>query len=408
MKALILCGGLGTRLRNVVSDVPKPMALVNNKPFLEYILNWLTFHGIRDVIFLAGYKADKIEEYFHDKFKGMNLRYSIEPKPLGTAGAIKYASQKYDIGKDFILINGDTYFDLELENMIEFHKSKSALATIALKLSDNTDRYGLVSVDDTFKITKFLEKEKSKEPGFINAGVYVLNHKILDLIPLDKAYSIEKEIFPQFSDKEDLYGYPDGGRFIDIGIPADYKKAQNVIPLWEKEKKRKAFFLDRDGVIIEDTGYVHSKDEVKFLPGVVEALKKINESGSLCIVVSNQAGVAHGYYTEKDVVNLENHIEQELKKLGVRIDAFYYCPYHPEAKVKEYKKDSIYRKPKPGMILRAAEEFNISLSKSLMIGDKESDRIKLPQLRSYVIKSKYVHKWDFESLSDAISKLIGE
>jgi D,D-heptose 1,7-bisphosphate phosphatase len=407
MKALILCGGLGTRLRSVVSDVPKPMAMVDGKPFLEYILSWLKNHNVQDVILLAGYKADKIREYFGNEFNGMSLSYSIEPKPSGTAGAIKYASKKYDLDKDFILINGDTYFNVELESMIDFHQSHSTLATIALRLSDDISRYGIVSINDRFEITEFLEKEKSRDPGLINGGVYILNKKILDMIPEGQPYSIEREIFPVLAQNRLILGYPDGGHFIDIGIPKDYERAQILLPKWEKCKKKPAVFLDRDGVIIEDSGYVHLKEEVKFLDGAFEAIKKINKSGRKCIIVSNQAGIAHGYYSENEILETERWIENELSKKGAKIDGFYYCPYHSNAKVEKYNKNSIYRKPNPGMVLKAAEEHGISLYKSVMIGDKESDKIKLPQLKSYVIKSKYVEKWDFEFLEDAVKKLIG-
>ncbi len=407
MKALILCGGLGTRLRSVVSDIPKPMALVGGKPFLEYILSWLNFQNVQDVILLAGYKAEKIEEYFGSEFNGMNLWYSIEPTLLGTAGAIKYASKKYDLGQDFILINGDTYFDVELKKMIDFHKSHNVLATIALKLSEDTSRYGLVSVNDRFEITGFLEKERSGETGLINGGVYVLSRKILNIIPEERTCSIEREIFPILTQNGSILGYSDSGHFIDIGIPQDYERAQTVLRKWVEVVKKPAIFLDRDGVIIEDSGYVHSKEEVKFLSNAAEAIKKINNAGEKCIIVSNQAGIAHGYYSESEMLETEAWIEGELFKMGAKIDGFYYCPYHPNAKIKKYEKNSIYRKPNPGMILKAAEEHDISLSTSVMIGDKESDRIKLPQLKSYVIKSKYVKKWDFESLEESIKSILG-
>lgn len=403
MKALVLCGGLGTRLRSVISDLPKPMAPINGKPFLDYVLGWLKSNGIENVILLTGYKGEYIEENVKKNDFGLNVECSKEAEPLGTAGAIKYASKNHELGENFLLINGDTYFDVELKSMIDFHTAKNSVATIALRVTDNTSRYGTVSVDDNYKITEFVEKNDSKDPGFMNGGIYILNKRILDIIPEGKPTSIEKDIFPKLVENGSVYGYPDGGHFIDIGVPEDYERAQTLLPVWVTSKKRPSVFLDRDGVLIEDTGYVHSKDDMKFLPGAIEALKKINESGKLCVVVSNQAGVAHGYYSEEDVMNFEKYMEQSLKKHDVRLDGFYYCPYHPEGEIERYRRDSIYRKPNPGMVLKAVEDMNISLTGSIMIGDKKSDRIKLPQLKSYIVKSKYVDKWDFESVSNVFN-----
>ena len=402
MKALVLCGGLGTRLRSVLPDIPKPMAPVGGKPFLDYILSWLKRQKIDDVILLTGYKSEQIEAHVKDgKQYGLNVEYSKEPEPLGTAGAIKHASRNYDLGDNFLLINGDTYFDVEIENLVKFHNAKSAHVTVTLRLVEDTSRYGLVFIDDNYRIIQFKEKTTSQGEGLINGGVYVMNSKVLELIPEDRPSSLEKDILP-FLDKTKIFGYPEGGNFIDIGIPQDYSKSQEFLPKWESQPKREAVLLDRDGIIIEDTGYVHKKEEIKFMPGAIETIRKIKESGKLCIVVSNQAGIAKGYYTEEEALEFERAIEDEMKRYGARIDGFYYCPYHADGIIEKYRHDSIFRKPNPGMILKAANDFNISLSKSIMVGDKESDRIKLPQLKSYVIRSKYVSQWDFEDLKGAI------
>jgi len=399
MKALVLCGGLGTRLRTVLPNIPKPMAPIIGKPFLDYILIWLKKRGIEDVILLAGYKAEQIETHVKDgRQYGLNVEYSIEPEPLGTAGAIKYALKNCHIGDEFLLINGDTYFDVELDSLISFHRSKNALTTITLRLVDEVSRYGIVSVNDEYRITQFKEKANSSGEGLINGGIYVLNSAILDFIPENRSISLETEIFPQIVKDEKIFGYPEGGHFIDIGIPKDYELSQKLLPEWEKEEKKSAIFLDRDGVIIEDTGYVHTKDQIKFMPGALDVIKQINKSGRFCVVVSNQAGIARGYYTEDEAMEFERTIEEEMKKYGACIDRFYYCPYHPDGVIEKYRKDSIFRKPEPGMILKAANDLNISISKSVMVGDKESDRIKLPQLKSYVIRSRYVDRWDFKDL----------
>jgi D,D-heptose 1,7-bisphosphate phosphatase len=407
MKALILAGGLGTRLRPVIAEKPKPLAEISRKPFINYILEWLKNNNITDVVILAGYKSEQIIEHVGNGSRfGLNVAYSIENNLLGTAGSVKNAEKEISKDNDFLLINGDTYFDLDLKSFLSFHKKTKSAATIALKLVDSNKRYGSINFSNDFRISGFFEKKTADNSELINGGVYAINRRVLDMIPKGKQCSIEKEIFPKLASEGYAYGFPDSGNFIDIGIPEDYKKAQECIPKWQKIKKRSAVFLDRDGVIIEDKGYVKDKSEVHFLPGAIDAVKKINNSGRLCIIATNQSGIGYGYYTLPQMKFLEKWIENQMKKEGAKIDGFYYCPYHPDAIIQKYKRNLIYRKPQPGMILEAAEEHSINLSESFMIGDKSTDIIHLPQLKSYTIKSKYLKEYDFESLNEAIEHLL--
>lgn len=220
MEAIILAGGFGTRLSKVVSDVPKPMAPVNNRPFLEYLLDDLNEKGIKKVILAVGYKKEIIKNYFKNKYKELEIIYSEENTPLGTGGAIKKALMLCKTENIFI-INGDTFFDVDLKGMYEFHKEKNSKLTVAIKEMENFDRYGSIILSKD-KIIKFEEK-KYVDKGYINGGIYLLNKDILDNIE-KKTFSFEKDILENEEFKMERYGYSSEGYFIDIGIPEDYHK----------------------------------------------------------------------------------------------------------------------------------------------------------------------------------------
>lgn len=221
MEAIILAGGFGTRLSHIVSNVPKPMALVNGEPFLKYIFEYLIKNRISHTILAVGYKYEYIEEYFGKSYKGIRITYSIEDTPLGTGGAIKKALD-YCEEEDVFIINGDTYFDINLNNMKLFHEMHHSKLTIAVKALRKFDRYGLVIIKDDV-IKEFVEK-KSTEQGKINAGTYLLKREIINLIG-QKSFSFENKVLE--SGIVEIYAYESQGFFIDIGVPDDYYKAQN-------------------------------------------------------------------------------------------------------------------------------------------------------------------------------------
>lgn len=225
MEAIILAGGFGTRLQHVVSDVPKPMAPINKIPFLQYIFEYLLKNNISKVILAVGYKSEIIIDYFGDKYKEIDILYSNEYTPLFTGGAIKKALNLCE-NKNIFIINGDTYFDVDLSNMFNFHRESNSDLTIAVKEMLNFSRYGTVEFSDT-KVIKFNEK-KSKEIGFINGGIYIINRDILDMVDLEK-FSFEKDFMEKYINKADIRAFKSNGYFIDIGIPEDYYKAQKQI-----------------------------------------------------------------------------------------------------------------------------------------------------------------------------------
>jgi NDP-sugar pyrophosphorylase family protein len=231
MKALILAGGLGTRLRDKVGDLPKPMAPVAGKPFLEWQLMLLKGQGITDIVVCAGYMADKIVEYFGSGKKlGLDIEYSIEDQLLGTAGAVKNAAGYID--DSFLLLNGDTFFDVDLRGLAEFHEAKEALMTLSLRVVKDMSRYGSVHIDIVNRIKGFKEKQSAgSEPGFIdaayiNGGIYIIEPQVLDNILDEEAVSLENDVIPNLVETNRLFGYVAEGAFIDIGTAESYESAQ--------------------------------------------------------------------------------------------------------------------------------------------------------------------------------------
>ncbi|MFH0792534.1 MAG: HAD-IIIA family hydrolase [bacterium] len=393
MQIVILAGGLGTRLRSVVGEVPKILAPVGERPFVEHLIRQLRDGGFRDLLFLTGYSAPIVEQHLSAlDAGGLTLQFCREPKPLGTAGALFNAWDVLE--EEFILLNGDTFFDIQFDLLLSSCQQQSPDCLIALCCTEEISRCGLVEIDSDNRITKFIEKThlpRDRADGYINGGLYYFKKSGLSQFRKNwkgNSQGLEKDVFPALASRHDLFGIPFGGKFMDIGIPEDYRRAQREIPDWLSRERRPALFLDRDGVINEDTGYVHGTD-LKFIEETFTRVAAAKREGKFVIAITNQSGVGRGYYTEDDVAITHDHIRQVYKSRGLAIDAFYYCPYYPDAKLEKYRKHSLMRKPDPGMILRACEDFRINLRDSVMVGDKEDvDRIRLDYLRCEIISAK--------------------
>ena len=240
MQALILAGGAGTRLRSVLGDnLNKPMAPIANKPFLEYLVMWLRKQDIGDIILCVGYKADLIQSYFGEGERwDVHLEYSRETEFLGTGGALKLAEDLVH-GNEFMVLNGDSFLDVDLGELARFHHEVSATATLALAQVDNAQRFGSVRLDDAHRIVGFAEKDNEARAGLINAGIYMLSREVLGMIPPRQVCSLEREVFPALIARN-LCGLPFPGFFIDIGVPADYERLQSdPSPLFEARGERR-------------------------------------------------------------------------------------------------------------------------------------------------------------------------
>jgi len=387
-QAVVLVGGRGTRLGVLTDVTPKPLLDVDGRPFLGYVIDSLARQGFDDVLLLAGYQADSVIEFAaYSSRPGLNVRCIIEDTPLGTGGALYHARASLD--EHFLLINGDTLFDINL-NELAMQLPDGALARLALRRVPDTSRFGRVMLDGE-KVTAMQEKGIGGD-GLINGGVYFLAKACIDRLPSGVS-SIEKDLFPQLIADQHLEGREYAGFFLDIGIPTDFEAAQTSVP---NSLVRPAVFLDRDGVLNEDANYVSLPEQVRWIKGAKAAIKTLNDAGYYVFVVTNQAGVARGYYDADRVIALHKWMQQELRVAGAHVDAFYFCPHHPD-----FSGSCTCRKPEPGMILMAMEEWPIVRERSFLVGDKAGDVVAAN--RAGIAG----HLFDNGDLSDLVRSLIG-
>ncbi len=362
MQAVILAGGKGTRLGNLVEKTPKPMLDIAGTPFLDYLIWNLQRYGIDDIIISTGYQGQEIEKHFSG---AENIIICHEDTPLGTGGALKHAAHL--LQDDFFVLNGDTLFDINFLDLLKIYKDNNAKAAIALRGIEDVSRYGCIDLTGN-QITGFHEKTLSG-PGVINGGVFILSKALLELLPSGFS-QIEQSLFEQLIADQVFYGQVYDGFFIDIGIPETFNAAQTSIPDW---KRKPALFLDRDGTININHGYVHKKQDFEWNPGAIETIKWANDKGIYVFIVTNQAGIGRGYYTEETFLDFSNWINSQLLLHGAHIDQTFHCPHHPTHGVGQYLKDCSCRKPNPGLLLRAMDQWDIAIADSLLIGDNQSD-----------------------------------
>ena len=361
---VILAGGKGSRIKKFLKNNPKPMAKFNNKYFIEYIIQNFSKYSFKRIFILTGYKSKIIINKFHKKlFNFVEITCFKEKTPMGTGGALNIL--KKNKINDFVLINGDTIFDINLNLLINTIKKKQ-IGSIALvkNLSKKKNKLNNLSLNKN-KITNQIKGNLK------NGGIYFFKKKILKFVK-NKNSSLENDILPKLIKKELLSGKIFNNFFLDIGTPNDYKKAKKLL---YKKFLRPAVFLDRDGVINYNKNYVYKKKDFKFRPNVIKGLKLLNEKGYYIFIVTNQAGIAKNIFKENDFINLHTYIKAKLQKLNIFINDVSYSPFHPEAKIKKYKKNSLTRKPGNLMIKRIKNKWHINFKKSFMIGDQVSDQL---------------------------------
>lgn len=225
---IILAGGFGTRLQGVVKDLPKPMAPVNGKPFLSYLLDYLVDYGCTKAVLSVGYLHEKIHDFFGNSYKSIAIDYAVETEPLGTGGAIAFAMQKCP-DDDVLVLNGDTMFRADLAAFEAFHRNKGGLFSMVLRQMPDVSRYGNVLTDSNDRITLFAEKNTATGEGFINGGTYMINRQLFKKYPTQQKFSFEKDLMEKVFHTEPLFGYKSDAYFIDIGIPEDYARAQSEL-----------------------------------------------------------------------------------------------------------------------------------------------------------------------------------
>lgn len=354
--AVILAGGLGTRLRSVVKDKPKALAQVRGKPFLTYQLDQLVDLKVKRVVLCIGYLGDLVKKTYGKKYKTLDIIYSQEKTLLGTAGALKLALPKI-ISQQVLVLNGDSYFKTDLKKFFNWHFKKNSKASILLTKLPDTSRFGKVKVSRNGKILSFEEKGKVGQ-GYINAGVYLIQKSLINQIPKGKVVSLEKEIFPKWIDK-DFFGYAGKGKFIDIGTPQSYQETDQFFA-------QRFVLLDRDGTLIHERNYLSEPDQIELIPKSKAALKKLNKLGLGLLVVTNQSGIGRGFFNEEKLEVIHKRLHQLLALEEIVLNGIYFCPHIPED-------DCLCRKPKTGLVDLAITEHKFNPKESFVIGDNISD-----------------------------------
>lgn len=391
MKIVIMAGGKGTRISTVNSEVPKPMITILDKPVLEYQIDCLRNQGFDDIILIIGYLGYIIKDYFGDGSKisavtgkpfGVHISYIEEQKPLGTAGALYLLKDK--ITDDFLLINGDIIFDIDIKRLYKFHKDKGGVATLFTHPNDHPYDSGIIIADNNGKVVNWLHKEDERlwYKNCVNAGIHMFSPKILDVFKELKKIDLDRDVLKPLIITGELFAYNSPEYIKDMGTPDRFYSIIEDIKIGKVKAKnlthkQRAIFMDRDGTINKYAGFISKIDDFELIEGAADAIKKINESGYLAIVVTNQPVIARGEVSLEELQEIHNKMETLLGQKGAYLDDIFFCPHHPDKGFKgerpEYKIICDCRKPKPGMLLRASEKYNIDLSQSWMIGDSEND-----------------------------------
>lgn len=405
MKAVFMAGGRGTRISSVASDIPKPMIQIEGKPILEHEIECLRDQGYCDIIITVGYLWKVIVDYFGDgsgispstgRPFGVRIRYFVEEQPLGNAGALLKLRDQLD--DDFLLLNADVMFDVDVERLAAAHRNSGALATIFTHPNSHPYDSGLIIADEDHLVTQWLTKEAPRPDYYqnrVNAGVHVLSPAVLDSLPVTAEsigtigengkpvkLDLDRDILRPLAGTGKLCCYDSTEYVRDMGTPERFKAvcddfASGIVTGRNLRNPQKAIFLDRDGTINKYVGFLRNIDDFELIDGVSEAISMINRSAFLTIMASNQPVIARGEVTVEELSEIHNKMETLLGKEGAYLDDLYYCPHHPhkgyEGEIEALKIECECRKPKPGMLLQAAREHHIDLSASWMIGDAEND-----------------------------------
>lgn len=431
MKAVIQAGGKGTRISEITGDViPKPMLEISGYPILYHQMMNLKKNGITDITVIIGHLGNVIKDYFGDgKQFGLNISYVEEDpqKPLGTAGSLYFLKDK--LKENFVFLLADVFIDIDFEKMEQYHIANNADVTLLTHPNGHPFDSDLV-VEEGGVVKAFDYKSNDRTTynykNLVNAGVMIFSPSVFKYLTELRKYNYEKDIIVPLINEGKVVSYKSSEYAKDMGTPERYRRVQEdynsgICDAKNLAYKQKAIFLDRDGTINEYVGFLRKEEDFRLIPGVSEAIKKINNSGYLAIVVTNQPVIARGEVTEEELEEIHKKMETLLGLDGAYIDDIYYCPHHPdkgfEGEIPELKIECDCRKPKTGMLEKAAREHNIDLSSSIMIGDSTLD-IKMAEnagMQSVLLKTgqkgedgKYEVSPTLiaENLNDAINKII--
>ncbi|HTW69131.1 MAG TPA: HAD-IIIA family hydrolase, partial [Acetobacteraceae bacterium] len=367
----VLVGGLGTRLGSLTATTPKPMLPCGDRPFLAWLLRELVRFGVSDILLLTGHLSDQVSRAVAAIEAGLprpaRIAISEEPFRAGTGGAVFHARGRLD--ERFLLCNGDSLLDCNLANLLSAAAADDdgAMGRMLLRALPDASRFGVVELQGD-RVTAFRERPPPGTAGVINAGIYLFRRALVDA--LSPSCSLEADVMPRLAAAGALRGAVGGGYFRDIGVPDDFARAQTELPAL---LHRRALFLDRDGVVNIDRGHVGTRDRFEWMPGALDTIRFATQAGWHVFVVTNQSGVARGYYDEAAVRDLLDWMADEARRAGGTIDDARYCPYHEEAVVEAYRQAHPWRKPEPGMLLDLIAAWELDPARCVMIGDQPTD-----------------------------------
>lgn len=392
MKAVIMAGGKGTRLAALTQDIPKPMVPIEGIPILERELSCLKEQGFTDIIITVGCLGTVIIDYFGDgggvspvtgKPFGVHIEYYFEKEPLGNAGALFRIKEK--LREDFLLLNADAMFYVDFSRIVSFHKKHGGIVTLLTHSNSHPYDSALIIADAAGRVERWLTKEDVRPTYYknrVNAGIHIVSPELLSKEIHKEKIDLDKDLLRPLAGTGKMYAYDSPEYVKDAGTPKRYDQVcedfrNGIIVRKCLVNKQRAVFLDRDGTLNRYVGFLRDVRELELLPGTAEAIRGINRSGYLAVVVTNQPVIARGEVTVSQLGEIHNKLETELGRQGAYLDAIYYCPHHPDSgfdgEISELKFDCACRKPKPGLLLQAADDMNIDLSQSWMIGDGRAD-----------------------------------
>ena len=418
MQLVIIAGGKGTRLG--LKDIPKPMVKIGDKPLLEHQIELAKRYGVDEVFILSGHLANVIEEYFEDGSKfGVKIHHVVEPYPLGTAGSLKLLEGK--LNDRFLVFYGDVVMDFDIASFIEFDKQYNSIGTTIIHPNDHPYDSDLLEINKNNKVTKVLPKPHQNGEYYqnlVNAAVYIFSPKIFQYIEEGISQDFGKHILSKVVEAgETLIGYKTPEYIKDMGTADRFEAVKNdfltgKVARLNKQNKRPCIFLDRDGVINKNMDSKPLCKDFELLEGVADAIKSINKSDYLSVVVTNQPMIAKGFVTFEEVENTHKKMETLLGEQHAYLNGIYYCPHHPEkgfdGEIKELKIDCECRKPKAGMLFSAAKDLNIDLEKSWMIGDSKRDieAGKNANCKTISIKEDFGADYIAQDLKDAVNYIL--
>lgn len=371
-QAIVLCGGLGTRLGKLTKKKAKPLIILKDKKnMIDYIIDNLSRYGFKKILLLCHYQHKTFFKLYHKKkIKNLSIECIYEKNLLGSAGSIYNAKKHLD--NFFLLCNGDTFFNFNILDLLKKYDPKKYVGIYAIsQTSKDTSRYSSIKTKGD-QITNFDYYNKNQKKLF-SSGIAIFDKKIIKMIKNKK--SLEKDVLPILCKKKkiqfNLYKKK-FNEFIDIGIVKDLKKSKNF---FKKILRKKTVILDRDGIINIDNGYTYQIKKFIWRKNIIKLIKYFNDNDYYIFIATNQSGVGRGYYKEEDVIKLHTWINKKLKAHGAHIDEFFYAPYFKESKFKKYREKQFLRKPDTGMFSKIIANWQIKKNMSYMIGDSDTDII---------------------------------